>query len=40
MVNPDGVVLNANNDSIANLYAAGEIMGGVHGEIVRRKFLI
>ena len=32
MVNPDGVVLNANNDSIANLYAAGEIMGGVHGE--------
>ena len=32
MVDPDGIVLNAKNYSIANLYAAGEIMGGVHGE--------
>ncbi len=32
MVNPNGAVLNKKNETINNLYAAGEIMGGVHGE--------
>lgn len=32
MVDPNGRVLDENEDAISNLFAAGEVMGGVHGE--------
>eukprot|EP00934_Nitzschia_sp_Nitz4_P001578 Nitzschia sp. Nitz4//scaffold484_size5321//2933//4569//NITZ4_009228-RA/size5321-processed-gene-0.3-mRNA-1//1//CDS//3329552886//1578//frame0 len=31
-INPDGQVLSEDGGTIANLYAAGEVSGGVHGE--------